>query len=286
MPSGCAASRNGYGLDNGCEKTMRAIWANDVHLEFLDDGKLDRFLRKMRAENADCVLLGGDIAQADSIERYLSILEDRLKRPIHFVLGNHDYYKGSIRGVRSQVSRCVRQSKHLNWLGSRGVVELAPNTCLIGHDGWGDGRVGNFGNPEVLLNDFFLIEELRDLKPEELRRALQKLGDEAADHLRKWLPDALEEYGHVVVLIHVSPFIESSWFAGRPSDENWRPYFVCDAAGRVLREAMAANQDRRMTVLCGHTHGGGICEILPNLTVHTGPARYGRPRIQKVFEWG
>ena len=35
-----------------------------------------------------------------------------------------------------------------------------------------------------------------------------------------------------------------------------------------------------MTVLCGHTHGKGEVQILPNLIVKTGGADYGKPELQ------
>jgi hypothetical protein len=39
-----------------------------------------------------------------------------------------------------------------------------------------------------------------------------------------------------------------------------------------------------MTVLCGHTHSSGECQILPNLLVKTGEAMYGTPKIQEILE--
>lgn len=36
-----------------------------------------------------------------------------------------------------------------------------------------------------------------------------------------------------------------------------------------------------MTVLCGHTHGGGESRPLSNLRVFTGPAEYGEPKLQQ-----
>lgn len=62
-------------------------------------------------------------------------------------------------------------------------------------------------------------------------------------------------------------------------------FFSCKAMGDVLAEVMLKNPEKQMTVLCGHTHGSGNAQILPNLMVHTGSARYGYPKIQKVFEW-
>jgi hypothetical protein len=47
---------------------------------------------------------------------------------------------------------------------------------------------------------------------------------------------------------------------------------------------MAAHPHRRLTVLCGHTHGEGECRVSSNLWVVTGGATYGRPRVQRVIE--
>ena len=156
---------------------------------------------------------------------------------------------------------------------------------MIGHDGWGDARLGNVDGSGVQLNDFRLIAELAGLPREGLLRNLQALGDEAATHFGVVLPEALSIADHIVVVTHVPPFAEAAWHDGRQSEADWLPFFACKAAGDVLQEMMQKHPDKRMTVLCGHTHGGGTAQILPNLVVHTGPARYGHPVIQKVLEW-
>ena len=71
---------------------------------------------------------------------------------------------------------------------------------------------------------------------------------------------------------------------GKVSDANWLPHMSCKAAGDVLRELMAAHPNARLDVLCGHTHGGGELEVLPNLHVSTGPARYGNPKLGRIIE--
>jgi predicted MPP superfamily phosphohydrolase len=48
---------------------------------------------------------------------------------------------------------------------------------------------------------------------------------------------------------------------------------------------MLQHPNRKMTVLCGHTHGGGTAQILPNLTTITGPAEYRSPVIQSIFDF-
>ena len=264
---------------------MTAAWLTDIHLDFLDTADLLRFARKVRAAAPDAVLISGDSAQAPSVARHLRNLAREIARPIYFVLGNHDYYHGSIEEARADVRQLCKQSEGLCWLSEAEPVRLAPGTCLVGHDGWGDGRLGDFHGSRVRLNDFVLIEELAGCHGAELLTRLNCLGDEAAEHFRRVLPAALAAAGHVVVLTHVPPFRASAWYGGRPSDSNWLPFFACKAVGDVLLDFMRRHPAHRMTVLCGHTHGSGISEILPNLITITGPAEYGNPAIQDIFEW-
>jgi len=264
---------------------MIALWINDIHLEFLDEQQLVRFLSVLRNHNADCVLAGGDIAQAPSISHHLKKLEKVLQCPIYFVLGNHDYYHGSIAAVRSTISELEKKSEYLYWLNRTGIVRLTETITLIGHDGWGDGRLGDFQNSNIMLNDFRLIEELTGLTRKALLKQLHQLGDEGAEYFRALLPEALRVSNHVVVLIHVPPFMEATWHEGRPSEPDWLPFFSCKVVGDVLKESMQAHTHKKMTVLCGHTHGGGVSHILPNLVCYTGPAKYGSPRVQRVFKW-
>jgi Icc protein len=81
----------------------RIAWLTDIHLDFLSPQKVKAFCRNIVEHNPEAVLIGGDIGDARTIKVYLRILEDELCRPIYFVLGNHDYYRGSIAGVRTAI---------------------------------------------------------------------------------------------------------------------------------------------------------------------------------------
>lgn len=264
---------------------MKTIWLTDIHLGFLDHSAFRNFMHKLRNQGAEALLISGDIAQAPTVTEFLRKLSHRLSMPIYFVLGNHDYYHGSISGVRAAVAAICERSKNLRWLSTCDAIKLTESVCLVGHDGWGDGRLGDYQNSGIMLNDFCLIQELTNLSKAKRLSQLQQLGDEAANHLRDVLPKALEWAKHVVVLTHVPPFQEATWYEGQHSNPDWLPFFACKAVGDVLFEVMHKNTDKRMTVLCGHTHGGGEAEILPNLVVITGPASYGNPVIQGLFEW-
>ena len=144
----------------------KLIWVTDIHLNFV--------------ELVYSILIGGDIAEAKDLMKYLKILEDLLKCPIYFVLGNHDFYHGSIREVREKIMDLVKTSGFLNWLPACGVVRITDKTCLIGHGSWADGRLGDYYSSEVWLNDYVLIKELKGLNKEERLIKLNELGDRAA----------------------------------------------------------------------------------------------------------
>ena len=52
-----------------------------------------------------------------------------------------------------------------------------------------------------------------------------------------------------------------------------------------MLDVMRTRPDRELVVLCGHTHGSGRTQILDNLRVLTGGARYGEPRIGEILEF-
>jgi len=258
----------------------RLAWLTDIHLNFLRHAGLGAFFESL--PEADAFAITGDIGEAHDVTDHLRAFADR--GPIYFVLGNHDFYRGSIAGVRAEVRELCRDVPNLIWMPDVGIVPLTDSTCLVGHDGWGDGRLGDYQGSGVQLNDWRLIEEFQVLGKQGRLSKLNALGDEAAAHFRAVLPEALKRFRHIIVLTHVPPFRESCWHEGAISDDNWLPHFTCKAVGDALREAMAAAPDRQMTVLCGHTHGSGEAQILPNLCVLTGGAVYGKPGVQRVIE--
>lgn len=279
----------------------RLAWVTDLHLNFVTEDQIVQLAEAIRAGDPQLLLIGGDLGEASSWESYLFQLDQLLKIPIYFVLGNHDYYAGSLEDVRQRALQISQTSARLHWLPASGVVSLHSETALVGHGGWGDARTGSFHHSRVLLNDYFLIEELRTaagipegtsnwwgepafILNEGLSSQLQELGDETARHFREVIPSALADHQHVIVLMHVPPFREACWHEGHVADDNWAPHFCCVAAGEALKDIMRQHPQHRMTVLCGHTHGAGRAEILPNLIVHTGAAEYGEPALQTIID--
>ncbi len=262
----------------------RIAWASDIHLNFVNTEQIKSFCRTIDDAAPNALLITGDIGESSDLEQYLLILTKLISTPIYFVLGNHDYYGGSIAEVRQRVESLSMSVPALTWLPVAGIVALTQNTCLVGHDGWADGRLGDYTRSRVMINDYRLISDLRDLDKEERLKRLNVLGDEGADFFREILPEALANFHYVLVATHVPPFRSSCWHEGKISSDDYLPHFSCKAVGEVLEAFMRKHPDRQMTVLCGHTHSGGEAQILPNLIIKTGEAVYGRPKLNEIID--
>ncbi len=263
---------------------MRVVWTTDIHLNFLSPKKRADFFASIRECQPDAVFLTGDIAEAPSLYVLLDEMQQAVAVPIYFVLGNHDFYHASIKAVRQGIQDWCSTHSELIYLSSTGFVELTSKTVLIGHDGWGDGRYGQYHQSPVRLSDQELIRDFQSLDRHAVLAKLEDLGDESAVFLRDVGTKALELYDQVFCLTHVPAFKEACWYQGKIGNDDWLPYFTCKAVGDVLLEMMQERPEKNMTVLCGHTHHEGAIHMLPNLQVLTGSAEYGTPCISKVLE--
>ncbi|MCM2271118.1 MAG: metallophosphoesterase [candidate division Zixibacteria bacterium] len=273
---------------------MRLAWLTDIHLNFLSPQELDVVIPALRRREADVYLVTGDIGEADSLSDYLERLAQEFDKPVYYVLGNHDYYRGSIESVREKMLQLSLRLPALCFLTQAGIQKLTDSTCLIGHDGWPDGRFGDFENSQVLLNDFLLIRDFRRpssnlnrLDPEVKYywlSVMQRLADESARSIDRLLKHALAEYPKVLVATHVPPFREASLFNGKISHDHFQPFFASRVMGEILLSHADANPNAAITVYCGHTHGAGEFSPMPNLRVVVGGAEYGRPEVQRLIE--
>jgi predicted MPP superfamily phosphohydrolase len=262
----------------------RIVWLTDLHLNFLSDDRIDEFLDRVAAQEAAGVIASGDIGESKNVVDYLERFAERVGGPIYFVLGNHDFYCGSIRQVRADVAALCRRDPRLIWLNAVDVVDLAPRWALVGHDGWADARLGDYERSLVMMNDYRLIAEFARMSKQDRWPLLMAEADAAADHIRRVLPEALERHARVLLATHVPPFRNACWHEGQISDDEWLPHFTSKAMGDAIIEIMRDYPERELMVLCGHTHGRGECRPAPNIIVHTGGAQYGAPGIERVLE--
>ncbi len=257
----------------------RVLWLTDIHLNFLRPLQFEKFCQQINSAEPDCIVISGDIGEAPRLKYYLQRFEKHLPFPMYFVLGNHDYYGASFEDAAQLITDVTANSQLLHWLTSGEIVQLSEQVGLIGHDGWADGRYGNYENSQVMLNDYLAIRDFVGMTKPQRLGLLNQLGDAAAQYVLEVLPKALARYDHVYFVTHVPPFREACIH-----DDNWLPHYASKAVGEALVQVMCEHPVKVLTVLCGHTHTRKQIQVLDNLYVMVGGAEYSHPEIQYVFD--
>lgn len=264
---------------------MKLVWLTDIHLDLIELNSRALFYTSINRIDCDAVLLTGDIAEAPSVGQLLTEMVNHLKKPIYFVLGNHDYYRGKVDQVREFITELMKVQPYLFWLTALPAQLLDSDTVLLGQDGWADGRHGDYKNTQVNLNDSRLIADLfeKNIRGKyRLLEKMQELADKDALLLGDKLRVAIEEYQpkKIIVLTHIPPFREVCFNRGKAMSDSYLPYFVSKATGDVLIDMANKNKQVLFSVLCGHTHERAYYQALDNLEVKVGKAQYCAPSIE------
>lgn len=262
---------------------MRVAWLTDIHLNFLNERRRVRFVERVAAQTPDAVVISGDIADGWSVVPALEVFATCVACPVYFVLGNHDFYHRGIGVVRAEV-RAATQGTRVTYLVDADVVELGSGVALVGHDGWADGREGDYAGTTFRTNDFVHIQDFQVFgggygARDQRLRLMQHLAGEAAAHFARVLPLAAASHSHIIAVTHVPPFAGASRYRGRPTGPDALPFYASKCAGEAMLDAMGRFPACRLTVLAGHTHATARYDAAPNVEVRTASATYGKPRI-------
>lgn len=266
---------------------MKLAWLTDIHLNFLELPARQMFYQRIVDSQCDAMLITGDIAEAPSVVSLLMEMASYTQKPMYFVLGNHDYYRGEVDEVHATLSQVTQTEPGFYWLPAAGIQRLNAHTLLLGQDGWADARLGDVYESHLKLNDSRYIVDLIQAelmgKPA-LVNKMQQLADEDAQKLEQNLANALQlQPEKLIILTHIPPFKEACVHKGEISNNDWLPYFSAKATGDVLYAFAKQHPNIHCLVLCGHTHSEAYYQPLSNLEVKAGKAEYYYPEIQEVL---
>jgi len=260
-------------------------WLTDPHLDHLKNTEmLLKFVDRLAARDSDGLVITGDIGESRTIYEFLEILSGCYRRPIYFVLGNHDCYGAWFEDTHNRVREICSAvpAGILNWMPDAGVIMLNQRTAIIGHDGFYDGQEGEPGL-SFSLTDFYLPSGIKDLiqafgrGSHHLFEKLRLLGIESAEYIKRQVLKAKQQGARrILIITHVPPFLESSYFRGKPSEARAAPFYVNQALGNMLLDLSEKHPKIQMEVYAGHTHGKREYQARKNLVVRVGAARYGR----------
>ena len=259
------------------------IWLTDPHLEFCSHQTRIRLYRSINQAPGDIVVITGDLsADAHRLAQY-SELAEHVRKPVYFVLGNHDRYGTTFANAEAVVERVTAQFPHMVRLDGSQVIPLNESVALIGVDGWADGLGGEGPATKARINDFHQILDFATDPEPKVFRAMKERARKYAQALKPSLLNALTQYSTTIIATHVPPYEGAAWHEGSPSSPDYQPFFSSPTMGKLITAAAAEHPGKNVLVLCGHTHSSGIYRD-GNVLVLTAGARYGFPEIGKTIQ--
>lgn len=196
------------------------------------------------SNDADVVILAGDIARP----REAAAFARQFEKPVLYVLGNHEFYGGSLDGTKDEMARlCAGTNVHLLDCGER----VLGGVRFLGATLWTDFRL--FDDParsaSAKAEALLLVRDFSRIRLTAAGQALFAPDDSArlfADHAA-WLRARLQapHTGPTVVITHHAPTRAS--IHPRFADSLLNPCFVSDAADLLAG-------DRVQLWIHGHTH--------------------------------
>ena len=252
-------------------------WMSDIHLNFLETKKRKDFYSTIG--DAD-VLITGDIAESHNIGYILREMKRNIPGKIYFVAGNHDYYGSSISKVKKKLARL----KSAYYLPKSDGVWLNKETKLVGEDGWGDTRNGDFTGSRLTMADWIYIKEFNTAYMKmNLRKTLMEYADKDAAELGRKVYTAIQEGAKkIIIATHVPPFEEACLYAGKKSTPGGLPFFSSQILGATILPMVEDNPGIEFLWLCGHTHSGCILQKRINFTVRVAEATYYFPTVEEI----
>jgi predicted MPP superfamily phosphohydrolase len=281
----------------------KIAWCSDIHLDFInsDPTRLLEFGQSLIVDQPDSIMITGDVSLANTLIFHLSSLESVVKRPIFFVLGNHDFYNGTFDVVRKDMKDISNMSQYLRYLPNTPYVVLSPATALVGHDGWYDAGYGNVIDSRFIMADWIKIGDYVNervfaadsitqdgnvVKAPDYAKIVnlsKKLAHVGVTHVANGIKAAIRYHKVILVATHFPPFAEAHLFEGRVGSDVSQPWYTSRMMGDMLRQAANAYPKVRFEVFTGHTHSKCDLQISHNLFVHVAGAEYGQPQLQSII---
>lgn len=271
---------------------MKLIWVSDIHLNFLTEINRQKYYKKIvqaSTSKDDVIVISGDIAESHNVIPFLKGMEAATGLLVCFVLGNHDFYGSSIKDVRKLASRLD------GYLAHHPVELIRGHTILMGVDGWGDCRYGDYENSHLTMSDWLYIDELRaaygvkTYLPKQgsdtLKETLQSLADADAKALAKNVRKAIKSgYKRIIMVTHVPPFEQACLYAGKKSTPDGLPFFASKILGEKILPIAKKHPNIDFLWLSGHTHSRAEYKPCNNMTVRVAKSEYYYPQIEQVIK--
>jgi 3',5'-cyclic-AMP phosphodiesterase len=258
------------------------IWLSDLHLEFCSHRTRYQLYLSINQAVGEIVTITGDLSAGSHRLAQYTELAEQIKKPVYFVLGNHDRYGTTFANTEAVVERVTTLFSHMVRLDGSQVIALNRSVALVGVDGWADGLGGEGPATKARINDFYQILDFATEREAQVFREMKERARKYSQALKPSLIKALKQYQMIIIATHVPPYEGAAWHEGSPSSPDYQPFFSSPTVGNMIKAAAAEYPGKSVLVLCGHTHSPGVYRD-GNILVLTAGARYGFPGITKTI---
>ena len=257
-------------------------WLTDLHLEFCSHRTRNQLYQSINQAAGEIVVITGDLSAGPHRLAQYTELAEQIRKPVYFVLGNHDRYGTTFANAEAVVERVTTLFSHMVRLDGSQVIPLNKSVALVGVDGWADGLGGEGPATKARINDFYQILDFATEPEPQVFRQMKERARKYSQALKPSLIKALKQYQTTIIATHVPPYEGAAWHEGSPSSPAYQPFFSSPTMGNMIKAAAAEHPEKTVLVLCGHTHSPGIYRD-GNILVLTAGARYGFPDITKTI---
>lgn len=183
---------------------------SDLHNEF------NTFEIQSLPEDKDTILiLAGDIdvhGRIKSLGKFLAETAQRFKSVL-YVMGNHEYYGGSLIGTPIKIRECITDTRNVHFLEDQSVA--FDDVLFVGSTLWTD---FDKGNPLVMhqseggMNDYYKIRTGTTDAPYDRRLTAKDTYDKhitSRDYIFSTIKENKGKYRKIVVIVHHLPTYQS-----------------------------------------------------------------------------
>ena len=251
--------------------------ATDIHLDCvtIDKHKRNKIIRigKNLTDGLDHLIVSGDISTFRWLPWHMEALFEGATCPVHWIMGNHDYWGASFREADKQAEK-IKGYIHNK------VVELNDKNAIIGINSWFDGRLGDINNLWD-TNDHLKIANLYQNLNRDHRKVIQTVRNRADHHAgdaRIILEANAGKYDKIFFVTHYPPWNNPE------DDKQYYPWSVNSKMGEILFDIATKFPHTEFEVIAGHTHHWWQHQVTDNMVLKIEKATYKQPKLGRKFE--
>src|SRR6516225_3861508 len=117
------------------ENVKSLTWLTDPHLEFCSHRTRYQLYHSINQAAGEIVIITGDLSAGSHRLAQYTELAEQIKKPVYFVLGNHDRYGTTFANTEAVVDRVTTLFSHMVRLNGSQVIALNKSVALVGVDG-------------------------------------------------------------------------------------------------------------------------------------------------------